>query len=222
MSIVTRKLVAKELYVNRWFISIGSLAGVASVLICATGKVGFSVGSLTWITTIVALGVMLALYGIMNERKENSLLFVMSLPLSIFDYVRAKQLGLALCFVIPWVVSCGAAVILVVAHPGVPDGLLPYLILLSVFMLTNFSIVLCGALHATSEALMTGVIVVTNMAITLFMFLLGGLGDISQHMWGPAVVWNSTFWTVLAVELCTLALALTVPYLVAARRRDFI
>jgi len=222
MSIVTRKLVAKELYVNRWFVALGSVAGVASVLLCATGKVGFSVGSLTWITTIVALGVMLALYGIMNERKENSLLFVLSLPLSIPDYVRAKQVGLALCFAIPWVVSCGAAVILVAAHPDMPDGLLPYLILLSVFMLTNFSIVLCGALHATSEALMTAVIIVTNMGITLFMFLLGGLDAISKSMWGPVPVWNSTFWTVLTVELGTLAIAFTLPYLVAARRRDFL
>jgi len=184
--------------------------------------VGFSVGSLTWITTIVALGVMLALYGIQNERKENSLLFVMSLPLSIFDYVRAKQVGLAICFAIPWSFSCGAAVLLVVAHPDVPDGLLPYVVLLSVFMLTNFSIVLCGALHATSEAIMTAVIIVTNMAITLFMFLLGGLGEISQHMWGAVPFWNSTFWTVFTVELCTLAIAFAVPYLVAARRRDFI
>jgi len=166
--------------------------------------------------------VMLALYGIMNERKENSLLFVMSLPLSIFDYVRAKQLGLALCFAIPWVLSCGAAVILVLVHPVVPDGLLPYLILLSVFMLTNFALVLCGALHASSDALMSAVIIVTNMGITLFMFLIGGLDEISKHMWGPAPVWNSTFWTVLCIELVTLAVALTVPYLVAARRRDFI
>ncbi len=37
---------------------------------------------------------MLALYGIMNERKEQSLQFVLSLPLSIAEYVRAKMLGL--------------------------------------------------------------------------------------------------------------------------------
>ena len=107
-------------------------------------------------------------------------------------------------------------------HPDVPDGLLPYVVLLSVFMLTNFSIVLCGALHATSEAIMSGTIIVTNMAITLFMFLLGGLGDINQHMWGPRPVWNSTVWTVFTAELVTLAVALAIPHLVAARRRDFL
>jgi hypothetical protein len=168
------------------------------------------------------VGVMLALYGIMNERKENSLLFVMSLPLSIPDYVRAKQLGLAACFAIPWFASSAAAVTFVIAHPGAPDGLLPYLILLCVFLFTNYAVVLCGALHARSEGLVSAVIIVTNMAVTLFMFLIGGLEDINSHMWGPAPVWNSTFWTVLTVEVITLVLAFTLPYVFAARRRDFI
>ena len=35
MNIVTRKLIAKELYVNRWLIVGGALAGVASLLIAA-------------------------------------------------------------------------------------------------------------------------------------------------------------------------------------------
>lgn len=222
MNTVTRKLVAKELFVNRWFIASGVVAGVASIGLAATSKVGFNIGSLTWITTIVAVGVMLALYGIMNERKENSLLFVLSLPLSIPDYVRAKQLGLAVCFAIPWLASSVAAVIFVLVHPGAPDGLLPYLTLLCVFLLTNYSVVLCGALHARSEALVSAVIIVTNMAVTLFMFLIGGLDNISGHMWGPIPVWNSTFWTVLTVELITLVLAFALPYIFAARRRDFI
>jgi len=222
MSTVTRKLVAKELYVNRWFIVIGSLAGVVSVLVAATSKIGFSIGSLTWITTIVAVGVIMALYGIMNERKENSLLFVLSLPLSTSDYVRAKQLGLGACFVIPWGISSAAALVFIGVHPDAPDGLLPYLVLLCVFLLTNYSLVLCGALHARSEAVVTAVVIVTNMAVTLFMFLMGGLPAINSHMWGPTPVWNSTFWTVLTVELVTLALAFALPFFVAARRRDFI
>lgn len=222
MSTVTRKLIAKELYVNRWLLAIASLAGVASIGIATTGKVGFNVGALTWITTIVAAGVMLALYGILNERKEHSLLFVLSLPLAPRDYVRAKQIGLLACFAIPWLVSSAAAALFVLAHPDAPDGLLPYLTLLCVFLLTNYSLVLCGALHARTEAVVSGVVVVTNMAVTLFMFLIGGLPGISSHMWGPTPTWNSTFWTVLTVELITLALAITLPFFVAARRRDFL
>jgi ABC-2 type transport system permease protein len=222
MSTVTRKLIAKELYVNRGFILSSSIAGLVSVLIAATGKTGFNIGSLTWITNIIALGVMLAIYGIQNERKENSLLFVLSLPLSPADYVRSKQVGLTLCYVVPWFVSSAAAIALVLFTDDRPAGFLPYLILLCTFFITNFSLVLCGALHATTEAVMVSVIIVTNMAVTLFMFLIGGIDAIHSHMWGPTPVWNAAFWTVLAVELVTLVVAYTLPCFVAARRRDFL
>ena len=222
MSIVTRKLVAKELYVNRWFIVGGSLAGVGSALIGALGQTGFSVGSLTWLTTIIATGVMLALYGIMNERKENSLQFVLSLPLSIADYVRAKMFGLLACFAIMWLLSSGAALALVFLKDDIPDGIAPFTVLLCVFMLANFAVVLCGALHALSEAMTSAVIIVTNMGVSIFMFTVAPMPEINKSMWAPAPDWNSTFWTVLACELAVMFIAFVLPFFFAARRRDFV
>jgi ABC-2 type transport system permease protein len=222
MNLPTRKLIAKELYVNRWFVAIGALGGVLSVLLATAGKTGFNIGALTWLTTIIAVGVMLALYGIMNERKEHSLQFVLSLPLSIADYVRAKMLGLAACFFIVWAVSSVAALLLVMLKDSIPDGIAPYTVLLCVFMLANYAVVLCGALHAQSEAVTSAVIIVTNMAVSIFMFTVGPLPGINQHMWGPAPVWNSTFWTVLACELAVMFIAFALPFLFAARRRDFL
>jgi ABC-2 type transport system permease protein len=222
MNIVTRKLIAKELYVNRWFIVIGAAGGVASTLVATLGQTGFNVGGLAWLTTIIAFGVMLALYGIMNERKEHTLQFVMSLPLSIADYVRAKVLGLSLCFFIVWLISCAAAFVLVFAKQSIPDGFAPYLLLLCVFMLANFSVVLLGTLQARSEAHTTAIIVITNMGVSIFMFTVAPIAGIKEHMWAAAPVWNSTFWTVLGCELAALAIAFTLPFFLAARRRDFL
>ena len=222
MNIVTRKLIAKELYVNRWFIAGGALSGVISVLIAATGKMGFNVGALTWLTTIIATGVMLGIYGVMNERKEHALQFVLSLPLSIADYVRAKMLGLTACFLVMWLVASAAAVLLVFAKQSVPDGLAPYTVLLCVFMLANFTVVLCGCLHARSEALTSAVIVVTNMGVSIFMFTVAPLPGIEKFMGGPTPVWTPTFWTVLGCELAVFLIAFTLPFFLAARRRDFL
>lgn len=222
MNIVTRKLVAKELYVNRWFIAGGALSGVASMLIAALGKTGFNVGALTWLTTIIATGVMLALYGIMNERKEHSLEFVLSLPLSISQYVRAKMLGLTASFLVVWLIASAAALLLVFCKADVPDGLAVYVVLLCVFMLANFAVVLCGALHAQSEALTSAVIIVTNMGVSIFMFTVGPLPEIDKNMWAPSPVWSNTFWVVFGCELAVLAIAFALPFAFAARRRDFL
>jgi ABC-2 type transport system permease protein len=222
VNVVTRKLIAKELYVNRWFITGGAVAGVVSVLLCTTGKTGFSIGSLSWITTIIAVAVMLSIYSVANERKEHSLQFVLSLPLSIKDYLFAKVVGLVACFLVVWLTGCSAALILIFASPGVPDGLAPYTVLLSVFMLANFAVVMCGAVHARSEALAIASIIVTNMSVSIFMFTVSPLSEIGPHMWESRPFWSETFWTVLCIELVVLAIALSLPFLLAARRRDFI
>jgi ABC-type transport system involved in multi-copper enzyme maturation permease subunit len=158
----------------------------------------------------------------MNERKERSLLFVLSLPLSIADYVRAKMLGLALCFFIPWVVATVAAVTLVLAKGDVPDGLVPYTVLLSVYMLANFLVLLCWTLHVNSEAWISAAIVITNMGVSIYMFVVGAQSGLQNFIYGPAPVWNQTALTVLIVELGVIALAFTLPFFLAARRRDFI
>jgi ABC-type transport system involved in multi-copper enzyme maturation permease subunit len=165
---------------------------------------------------------MLALYGIMNERKEQSLQFVLSLPLSIAEYVRAKMLGLAACFLVVWLLSSAAAVLLVFLKDSVPDGIAPYTVLLCVFMLANFMVVLCGTIHAQSEAMTSAMIIVTNMGVSIFMFTVGPMPGIQEHMWGAAPVWNTTVWVVLACELAVLGIAFALPFFFAARRRDFL
>jgi hypothetical protein len=221
MSIVTRKLIAKELYVNRWFIGGAMVGALLSVFMATLGKTGFNIGSLAWLTTVIGLGVMLAIYGVMNERKEHSLEFVLSLPLTVSEYVRTKVLGLLLCFLLPWLVASLAAIALVLLT-DVPDGLLPYLVLLCVFMLANFAVVLCGSMHARSEAMVTVSVVLTNMAVSIFMFTVGALPSLGQHMFGATPVWNETFFIILALELAIFVVAASLPLVVAARRRDFI
>ncbi len=99
-----------------------------------------------------------------------------------------------------WLASSAAALLLIFAKASMPDGIAPYTVLLCVFMLANFAVVLCGTLHAQSEALTSAVIIVTNMGVSIFMFTVGPMPGINQHMWAPAPVWNSTFWTVLGLR----------------------
>ena len=221
MNTLARKLIAKDFYLYRWLIVGATVAGLAGLAIAAEGKVRFNIGMLTWLTTLVAFGVVLSMLAIASERKERQLQFVLSLPLSHGDYIRIRVIGLLLCFIVPWAVLSVGAVTLVAVMPNLPDGLMPFAVLLSGFFLANYSVVLCAALHTASEGIMTLVIIVTNMNITLFIFMVGALPSLNDHLQGPVPVWNATFWTVLAAEAATLLIALTLPYVIAARRRDF-
>lgn len=222
MNTLAAKLIAKELHQYRWMTAGATVAGLAALPVAASSEVGFNIAFIVWITALIALGVMLALFGVSTERKERARLFVLSLPLSPRDYVRIKVMGLTACFLGPWLALSAGAVALVPLLPGVPDGMLPYVLLMCGYLLLNFALVLCAALHIASEAVMGGVIILTNMSVSLFLAALGRVPDIGAHMQKAEPVWNSTFWLILAVELGATALALTLPLLVAARRRDFL
>lgn len=222
MNPLIRKLIVKDLYLNRWFIAVAIVAGLVSLGIATTGRIGFNVGALCWMTVIVALGVLLPMYGVVNERKERSLLFVLSLPISGVDYVRAKLFGLMLCFLLPWLVLSAGAVGLIVVSDAIPDGLLPFASLLCGFLLVNFGFVLVGALLTRSEAVMGAIIIGTNMAVTLYFFLLGGLPQINAHLSGPHPVWNGTVWLIFSIQACVLIATLALCLLVSRYRRAFI
>lgn len=222
MNLLVRKLIAKELFLNRALVAGATAAGLAGLLIAATGEVGFNVGFVVWLTALIAMGVMLALFGVGNERKERAQLFVLSLPLAPADYVRAKLFGLLLCFVLAWVVLSGGALALIAIAPGIPDGLLPYGVLMCVFMLLNFSLVLCAALHIRSEAAMGGVIILTNMSVSLFMMGVTRVPGIAAHMLQPEPTWTPAFWQLLAAEIALTLVALALPLFVAARRQDVV
>jgi len=221
MNALTRRLIAKDFYLQRWLVFIAIAGGLISLVIAAEGQMRFNIGVLGWITTMISFGIMVAMLGVVSERKERAQLFVLSLPLSHGDYVRIKLLSLLSIYIPGWFVLSASAVTLLLVMPNLPDGLIPYTILMCVFFLANFAVVLCGALHTQSEGAMTALIVVTNMCVSLFIFLVGAISSIHDHLRDATPAWNEAFWTVLAIELVVLALALCLPYLFAARRRDF-
>jgi ABC-2 type transport system permease protein len=222
MNIVTRLLIAREFHQHRWMIGSTILVGLAALLVATAGDMFYNIGMLTWLTAIVAFGVVLVMHGVASERKERTLQFVLSLPLSQGQYVRTKLIGLMLCYFVPWLVLTLGAAAAVLASPKLPDGLLPFAMLMCGFMLANYSIVLCAALHIASEGWMTVVIIITNMNVTLFIFMVGAIPSLHDHMKDPSPAWNSTVLAVLAVELATIVITLALPYFIAARRRDFI
>ncbi len=222
MKTVVRRLVAKELYLNRWPIAAGAVAGLASALLASNGRLGFNVGALTWLTTVIAIGVLLAYNGVQNERKEQALLFVLSLPLSPAGYVRAKLVGLGLCFLVPWASSSAGAIALVLVDDDVPNGLLPYTLMLCLYLLANFAVFLCGTLLATSDALVTATIIGTNMSVSLYMFTVVNLPGIGENLHAQRPVWSGSVWAVLAAEAAVLGIAVVLPLILAARRRDFV
>ena len=222
MNAVTVQLILKELHAHRWLVAAAIAAGIFSLVLASTGEVAFNIGALAWLTIIISAGVLLPLYGIHQERKDRSLLFALSLPVSPAGYIRAKMIGVVSTFVAVWAALTIGAAVLVLSAPDIPNGLLPYVLLLSGFLLLNFSLVTSCAFLSTSDIAIGAVIILTNMGVTLFMMTISRLPAISAHMLAASPVWNGPFFKVLAAELAIALIAFSLPPIVISRRREIL
>ena len=101
-----KHLILKDWHFNRVTISVCIVVGAIALLIIGTGgKSAFYVGSVLFITVLIGLGITLTIMTVIHERTEQTLPFVMSLPISVMEYTTAKIL---------WMLSTEFVVLLVI------------------------------------------------------------------------------------------------------------
>jgi ABC-type Na+ efflux pump permease subunit len=216
------RLITKDLYLYRWLIA-GSLAvGLVSLVIAGINDMTGNIGFILLLTSIVALGVFIAIYGILTERKEKTLLFVLSLPISTKQYATAKVAASLIAFLIPWVVLTVTIVTLTLSFDPPLDGRLPFTVAMMIFFLANFCALVALVLSAGSEFWAVAGIVVTNLLVSVFVTTVRQLPGVREHVEGPLAVWSPTILTIIAVEAAVIVISLGLTFLVQSRKKDFI
>ena len=220
-SIVT-KLILKDLYLSRAIIIGAVVAGLVALVIAVTSRIGFAIGGIMFISSIVTCGILVAAFSVMGERKDKSLLFALSLPVSTAQYTRAKLIAVLLGFLIPWVLLTGAALICIVALDYMPKGMVVYALVIQCFFLALFSLFMAILLSTESEGWMAVAIVGLNLSISFFMMGLGNLTSIGKNASGPVPVWSTEAFTILACEGVAIVLAFVLIFFFQSRKRDYV
>lgn len=219
---VVRHLILKDWYLNRWVI-LGSLpVGLGALALVLTGKqIAFMLCIILLCMVIVGAGAHLAMVTTINERKEQTLPFIMSLPVSWREYTAAKILANLIIFLIPWLLlTVGALGVLLL--PGATHGLLPYTAIMAVEMLVTTTLIVVAGIITESQAWTTAGIFASSLGINILGYIFAHLPGISKYMWGTRVHWSSTAWIVLGCELLTVPLLLGVTFYVQSRKTDFL
>ena len=219
---VVRRLILKDWYLNRGVI-LGSIPiGLGALAIVLTGKpVAFMLCIILLCMVIVGVGAQLAFVTTINERKEQTLAFVMSLPVSWREYTAAKILANLIIFLIPWLpLTAGALGLLLL--PGATHGLVPFTAIMALEMLITTSLIVAAGIITESQAWTTAGIFLSSLGINLGGYIFAHLPGIGKYMWGKRVYWSSTAWIVLICELLTVPLLLGVTFFVQSRKTDFL
>jgi ABC-2 type transport system permease protein len=220
---MVKRLILKDWYLLRWTI-LGSLAGGAiSLGIIATGSnVAFILGITLLAAVLITAGAHIAVTTMVTERKEQTLAFVMSLPISYREYTAAKLLGNLLMFVVPWLVIALGSIALLAYPPGKGMGLIPFTAIMSVEILVSTCFIVAVALISESQGWTIAAIMVGNLALNGIGYWVAHIASISKGMEGHSVQWTPAASALLLGEFATIALILGSAFFFQARKKDFL
>jgi ABC-2 type transport system permease protein len=219
---VVWRLIAKDLYLYRWLMVVSAIVGFAALPISgADGAVG-NIGLVLMLTSMVALGIFIAMYGVLGEYQSKSLLFVLSLPVSPMQYVTAKIVASMIAFLIPWIALTGTIVGLTVAFDPPPDGGLPFAVALMVYLMASFCVLLALLLITGAELWAIAGILLTNLGVAAYMNVIPRLPGIAGLIDGPVAVWSPAILITLAIEAAVIVLSLALAFYIQSRKKDFV
>ncbi len=219
---VVWQLMLKDWRLYRGMIVFSILFGVIGLgIVQFATEVTVVVGTVLFFIAIILVGAMLPLAGIMNERKNKNLAFVMSLPVSSVQYTTSKLWSTTGMFLIPWVTLVAAGVLLIVLR-GFPHGVIPVMIILALLPWVGLGIITAAALIGESEGwgIAANVVVQSSYGLTWYFF--SRVPEIMKYNNSPVVVWSPAVLKILAIELAIVPLLLVLTYFVQSRKRDFI
>ena len=188
---IVRLLVAKDWQLFQKQLALYVLAGIVALCLLGLAKPwSFYLGSLLLIVVLVAAACFSISTALMVERKEHTLAFVMSLPVSPLDFTVAKLAGNLLTFGVPFLVIGGGTLATVLFTP-LPDGLFVYSLLIFAYILFAYSVSLAVAMTVESEGWNTFVMIGSMVLINPFIMGLSQIDAISGRIKEDAIVWST-------------------------------
>jgi hypothetical protein len=203
-----RLLVAKDWQLYQKQLAAFVLAGI--VALCLLGMANswsFYLGSLLLIIVLVAAACFSISTSLLVERKEQTLAFVMSLPVSPLDFTLAKLAGNLLTFIVPFAVLLGGTLGVILYTP-LPDGLFAYSLLIFGHIAMAYSLSLAVAMHVESEGWNTFTMIASNVLINPFIMALGQIDAISSTVREDAIVFSAPALAILGAQALISVLAI--------------
>jgi ABC-2 type transport system permease protein len=216
-----------KLVVKDWQVYQKQLAGFVAGMLLALGLVGMgtplmaSAGALLLLVQLLVVGTYAIQSSIMAERKLQTVPFIMSLPVTPMDVYWGKLLANLVIYLVPFLLVTGGLLALILSTPR-PDGAVPWLAVVALFVLTIFCVSLCVAIAVESEGWNIFAILALMTLIGPFLYWVSRLDGIVQYLKTDDIVWSAPVLGVLAAEVAVIAVAILVTSWIHARKASFL
>lgn len=218
-----KHLAAKDWYLNRLPLMAYLVLGLIAVaLLSIPGMTGFYMGAVLLISSVSIAGIHLTVATILQERKNQNLPFVMSLPISYLDYTLAKMLLNIGVFLVLWLILMLSVVVLTLTLENVRDGIIPFITIALLELLIAFTLLLAVAMVTESEAVTVVFMTIGNICVPLFWHFTASIEAIGAQMQTDQIDWNSTVLTFVVVEAIIILVTIAATFYLQSRKTDFL
>lgn len=198
---------------------IGLLIGLTLIGMAKTWA--FYAGGMILLVLLICVGGFAIQSSLLNERREHTLTFMMSLPLTPMTFFWSKVLANLVLYLVPFAIVLAGTAFLVLFTP-LPDGILIWSFLIYGFLATNFFISLGAALVLESEGWNIFVQIAVSTFVGPFMVFIGTIDAIGKKIQSNEVVLSPEALGIFALELTVMLLALAFARSVYRRKDSFL
>lgn len=202
-------LVRKDLSLYRGMVLGTAAIGAFSVFLITRGMLMFYLGSVMMLCAFVIQIIFLVQFGVLTERKERVHQFVLSLPITGRQYALAKLVALSLAFLVPFVLTSAAALVLVGMYPP-SRGFLPFATTILLYFPLYFAVLVSITLAGKGEGGNMATVIFFNVAINLIIPGILRIPSVGATIGGTEVVWTPELVSISTLELAVSVLAIAV------------
>jgi hypothetical protein len=201
----------------------GALAGglISLLILSRSTQITFFMGVTLLLTMLISIGAHLVISMVINEHKDQTLAFSMSLPITGRDYSAAKMSATLLSFLLPWTTLFLGSIAVILSGP-LPDGLIPMVVVMLIEILLNICLMLSVALISESNGWTIGALMVGNVGFNAILFYLANQTSMGATMQGPFAVWTPLVFGLITFEVLIIVAMLSLTVVLLGRKTSFI
>lgn len=217
-------LIRKDYQLYRSMILFCLLGAAAALLILQIGgPTPFVLGAAFLFIAMVMCAIMMPMLSIVNERKKQTLPFVMSLPVSPLQYTTAKLASNLGMFLVSWCLMLGGLLWLIFGRHVLPGGGVPSILIYSLLPVVGFAVITALAIIGESEGWAIAGNVFVNSTYWLWWYMLSTrVPELTNDWKSPVVIWRPAALRIISAEVALVLLLLGITYYLQSRKRDFI
>ncbi len=223
---IVPQLVKKDLRLMR-----GTILGFVTfsavfiaILSVMDGRVPFTVlanlGFIMLIGPAGTCGIVLLMKTNVFEKEKSTQAFIMSLPVTVKDFTRAKLLFNLPVFAVFWLAVTLAGFYFAFGRGLLPLGMAPFVTMVFLGGFVAYTLILSVSLLSQSLGVTVLCIALFETGTSAYMWTLAFFPPVRDHVMGSVPVWNAMALVVVAVQVAVAVLAVAATLLIQNTKRD--